>query len=124
MAISSELQTRIKAMASQLRREIFAPSGLPPQGTKFTELEDRACEVGDAMTRALLETTLQEQQAAVPSGPVECGLCGRSAVEDELEPRLVTTRRGDVAWQERKYYCKHCRKAFFPSVARLGHSSG
>jgi predicted SprT family Zn-dependent metalloprotease len=117
MTIRKQLQDRIEEMASELRRELWA-SGVPTRGTKFTQIEDDACAVGDALARALVGQGLEQQSVEHAAGPCECAVCGRSAEGDDLEPRLTTTRRGDVVWRERRYYCKHCRRAFFPSGER------
>jgi len=119
MAISSELHERIKRMATDLRRELWGEKGFPEWGTKFTQIEDDCCAVGDVLARELMGQGLDEQ-AEVEEGPKECGVCGRDGVEDELEPKIITTRRGDVFWRQRKYYCKRCRKALFPSGRRVG----
>jgi hypothetical protein len=120
MTIDQRLQGRIKAMAEELRREMHGPRGAPRWGTKFTEIENTACDIADALARELMSQQLQEQEQEETGGPVECAVCGRHAGEDDLQPRLVTTRRGDVSWRERRYYCKHCRRAFFPSGEGLG----
>lgn len=120
MAISSELHERIKQVAADLRRELWGEKGFPEWGTKFTQIEDECCEVGDVLARELMGQGLDEQTEVIEEGPKECGVCGRDGVEDELEPKIITTRRGDVSWQQRKYYCKRCRKAFFPSGRRVG----
>lgn len=120
MAITSQLQERIRQVAAELRREMWGPKGYPQWGTRFTQIEDECCEVGDALTRELMGQGLDEQGQEIEEGPLECGVCGRHAPEDDLEPRVITTRRGDAVWRERKYYCKRCRKAFFPSVQRAG----
>ena len=122
MAISTDLRKRVKAVAAELRREIYGPLGAPKWGTKFTKIEDTATELGDAIACELIGQSLDEQAGTVDDGsPVVCAVCGRGAKEDDLEPRIIQTRRGDAVWRERKYYCKHCRKAFFPSVERFGH---
>lgn len=121
MAINSDLHDRIKQVAAELRRDLWGEKGCPEWGAKFTQIEDECCEVGDALVRELMGQGLEEQAEVVEEGPVDCGVCGRHAVEDDLEPKIITTRRGDVVWRERKYYCKRCRKAFFPSGGRVGN---
>ena len=120
MAISGELHGRIKQVAAEFRRELWGEKACPERGTKFTQIEDECCEVADALARELMGQGLDEQEEVVEEGPKECGLCGHHAKQDGLEPKIITTRRGDVVWRERKYYCKHCRKAFFPSGRRVG----
>jgi hypothetical protein len=121
MAISRRLQERIRSVAAELRQEVYGTSGVPQWGTKFTEIEDLGVEIGDALACELIGQSVQGQTSKT-EGPqrLECTLCGRSAEEDEVEPRIVRTRRGDVEWLEPKGYCRHCRKAFFPSVPSVG----
>lgn len=122
MAISSELQGRIQEVAADLRREFYGGRGAPVSGTiLFSELEDDACHLGDAIACELMQQVLQEQaDSDHPETSCECSVCGRSGKLDEVQPRVVQTRRGKVKWPEPRYFCKHCRKAFFPSREGLG----
>ena len=125
MAISHELHERIKAFAAELRQEIYGRSGVPQWGTKFTEIEDVGVEIGDAVACALIGQSLQGQaDCHRGTTALVCTVCGRSSEQDEVEPRIVRTRRGETQWQEPKGYCKRCRKAFFPSVASVGDRAG
>jgi hypothetical protein len=88
----------------------------------FEQIEDEACELGDAVAQALMAESLAEQatHGQRESGAC-CPRCHRPATaEPEPEPRLLATRRGEVGWQEPKHYCPRCRQSFFPSVARAG----
>jgi hypothetical protein len=121
MAISQQLHERIKAVAAELRREIYGVSGAPQWGTRFTEIEDVGVEIGDAVACAMVSQSLQGQAAQADGNAARvCAVCGRHGHEHEVEPRIVQTRRGETQWQEPKGYCKHCRKAFFPSVEGPG----
>jgi len=42
----------------------------------FAEREERACDLGDGLTRALLEEHLGADDAADPEVEVDCPLCG------------------------------------------------
>ena len=119
--MNKQLHDRIKAMAAELRQEIYGASGAPRWGTKFTEIEDAGVEVGDALARELIGQELEAQAAeAVSASALACTVCSRDGEKDDVEPRVVQTRRGDAVWREPKGLCKHCRKAFFPSIASLG----
>jgi hypothetical protein len=121
MAISQELHERIKVFAAELRQGIYGESGAPQWGTRFTEIEDVGVEIGDAVACAMVSQSLQGQAAQADGQVVHvCAVCGRRGEEHEVEPRIVQTRRGETQWQEPKGYCKHCRKAFFPSVEGPG----
>ena len=85
----------------------------------FAQREDRACELGDALTRRLLEEHLAADELADPDGQVDCPICGRpvacaSPNEMELQPRQVRTKRGPIDYERAARRCKHCRRVFFP----------
>ena len=82
MAMNEQLHDRIKAMAAELRQEIYGPSGTPRWGTKFTEIEDAGVEVGDALARELIGQGLEAQAAeAVSASALACTVCGRERRE-------------------------------------------
>jgi hypothetical protein len=85
----------------------------------FAQREERACELGDALTRRLLEEHLAADEEADPGDAVDCPFCGRpvscEAPETvELEKRQVRTRRGPVEFERAARYCRLCRRVFFP----------
>ena len=85
----------------------------------FEQREDRACELGDALTRRLLEEHLAADEAADPDEQAECPICGRpvpcqSPQKVEMENRRVQTRRGAVEFERAARHCTHCRRVFFP----------
>ena len=85
----------------------------------FAQREDRACELGDALTRRLLEEHLAADETTDPGEEVDCPICGRavpceSPEKVELEKRRVQTRRGAVEFERAARRCKPCRRVFFP----------
>ena len=85
----------------------------------FEQREERACELGDALTRLLLEEHLAADDMADPGVEVACPFCGRpvpcEAPEDvELQNRQVRTRRGSVDYERAARRCEPCRRVFFP----------
>jgi hypothetical protein len=122
MANSIELRGRIQEVADQLRRAFYGGRGAPISGEiLFEELEEDACQLGDAIARELMQQVLQAQaEDDHPETRCECSVCRRDGKLDEVKPRVVQTRRGEVTWREPRYFCKHCRKAFFPSREGLG----
>ena len=114
---------RIAAMAVELRRELWGPKGYPPWGTKFVEIEEKTGEVGDALACALLSRGLQEQAEAEGHVAGKRGGCGEPIPLEESAGRLLQAKRGEAVWQESYGRCRRCRKAFFPSLPRLGNRS-
>lgn len=116
MSLRPEVRQRVEALAGELRQLLYGETGAPKWGTKFVALEEEACEVGDEVTRCLLSQALQEQAEQAAIDPARsCAVCGRDSPGDEIEPRVVQTRRGEVTWREPKHYCRKCRRDFFPS---------
>jgi len=85
----------------------------------FAEREERACELGDALTRQLLKEHIVAEESREPGEVVDCPICGRPVACDatekiELETRRVKTRRGEIDYERAARRCKHCRRIFFP----------
>lgn len=120
MAMTPELRRRLVACVRAYEAERGEKKSV--DDLRFAELEDEACELGDAVAAALMEEALAEQAASRSRrAAAPCPHCGRPAPpEEEPEPRRVQTRRGEVRWREPKHYCRSCRQAFFPSVPRAG----
>jgi hypothetical protein len=123
----AELQHLIQGVAKNFVERVYGPQGMP-WGTQFTELEEIAVQIGQAVSRAMCNQALQQQalqqqalqqqaHEATPSVCPDCGQAGQPAVP---EPRLLTTRAGETHWQEPQHYCRHCRRSFFPSVEEPG----
>ena len=123
MAISTQLQEQIKAVATELRKELWGPKGYPPWGTKFVEIEEKTGEVGDALACALLSEGLPEQAEAAGHEAGKCSGCGEPIPLEEIAGRLLQAKRGEAVWQESYGRCQRCRKAFFPSLPSLGDRS-
>jgi len=100
-------------------------AGQPAGGlVTFTEREDRACEVTDALARWLLEEHLSLDDEADPGVQVDCPICGGpvrydSPQQAELEIRGLKTRRGKIEYERAARRCGRCRKVFFPLDDRL-----
>lgn len=118
MAISRQLGSRIAEMARGLVLEQRSQEGQEVlAGKRFIEMEDEACEVADALAAEVIRLQLEQQAAQVPPEKSACcPACGRAGRREPPEPRRLQTRRGEVGWEEPKFYCLHCRKSFFPSV--------
>jgi hypothetical protein len=118
---AAEVQDRIARFAQELMTEVYGNKGYPEWGTLFSTIEELGVQVGDAVCREVVRLSVSGQAGTPPEEPV-CPTCGRHCDPRDPEPRVLMTRRGEVAWQEPQCHCKHCRRAFFPAVERLGHS--
>ncbi|MCX5653182.1 MAG: hypothetical protein NTY65_00805 [Planctomycetota bacterium] len=123
MALNEKLRDRIRAFSAELRREVYGPQGYPAWGTKFIDIENQTGEVGDAIACEMLSQGLREQAKAAGHRDGKCH-CGEPIPLEEIAGRLLQAKRGEAQWQETFGQCKRCRKAFFPSVASVGHRAG
>ena len=112
MASSSELTRRIEEFARQLSEEFGEVDAA--EGVCWLEaLENRAVEVGDAVSAALIA----RQSGKRPSIDEEeaCPQCGKRGHAVGDRERELISRRGAVTITDPEYYCPCCRKAFFPA---------
>ena len=124
MAVDNELRERIRAIARELRQPLWGSKGYPAWGTKFTEIEEKTADVGDALACELLSLGLREQAEIEGHTAGKCSGCGASIPIEEIAARLLQAKRGEALWQESYGRCKRCRKAFFPSLPGFGHRAG
>lgn len=84
----------------------------------FDEMELAANAIGDRVSAKVLQRSVnrgETQQAEQPEA-CRCPKCNSPGKQlDEPDPRLVETLRGEVQWNEDEYFCRKCRKSFFPS---------
>lgn len=116
----AELQNLIHGVAKNFVERVYGPQG-PAWGTQFSDLEELAVQIGQAVSRQMLDQALQRQAAEpAPAEDQVCPSCGDPVACGDPEPRIVTTRAGDAEWQEPHTHCPRCRRSFFPSVEAAG----
>jgi len=114
-------QTLIDGTAKYFIEKLYGPNGMP-WGTRFADLEELSFQLGQAISRAMMDQALTRQGQAVPSEVETCSGCGGPVdPTDDTHPRAVLTRMGTAHWPEPKRYCPRCRAAFFPSDPGIGH---
>ena len=105
-----------------LRGPLRRASAGRDRATGWTDVRGLAGALGDEMARQLIESNVQEQADDWPEEELgECPECGGPAHKAPDQPRVLTTTRGEVAWNERVGHCIRCRRAFFPSEPSVGH---
>jgi hypothetical protein len=95
----------------------------------FAEREDRACEVGDELTRWLMAEHLALDPTGGTSVERDCPICGgpvryESSGQAEQELREFQTRRGKIQYRRAAARCPRCRKIFFPAGRAFGSGDG
>jgi len=121
MTIAEKMERRIQEISVELCREMYGQDECPPLGTRFSQIEDDAVAVADAIGREVMQNLLAKQAQQVPQTQLPCPDCGgpcERREKDVGQKRL--TRRGDVEWPEPEYYCSKCRRSFFPGDRRSG----
>ena len=88
MAIDQQLRDRIKVAAKELRQDLWGPKGYPAWGTKFTEMEDKTADVGDALACELLSLGLEEQAEVEGHVAGKCSGCGEPIPIEQIAGRL------------------------------------
>lgn len=118
---SEELRKRRREFQEEAGRAFDEMLGSDGQNglVTFAEREERACELGDALTRRLLEEHLGADDAADPGAQVDCPICGGpvpcdAPEEAAMQKREVQTRRGKVDYERAARRCSRCRRIFFP----------
>ena len=86
----------------------------------FTQREDRACEVGDELSRWLMAEHLALDPTGATSVERDCPLCGgpmryESPEQAQQEVREFQTRRGKIEYRRAAARCPRCRRIFFPA---------
>jgi hypothetical protein len=116
----AEVRHYLHGVAKSLVDRLYGPDG-PPLGTSLSSLEGAIGSVRSVLTEHMLHLALSRQSVACAAGPPDslaCPSCQRPTGPDDPDPRDVTTAVGQARWLEPRRFCKACRKAFFPSVAR------
>ena len=114
-------QTLIHGVAKYFLEKVYGPDGMP-WGTQFADLEELSVQIGQAMSRSMIDQALARQAQSVPPEAETCSGCGgRVKALEDTEPRAVLTRVGTAHWDEPKRYCPKCRAAFFPSDPSTGN---
>jgi hypothetical protein len=114
MELSAAKRRRLEEIAREVKEIVggcLHPDGRP---MTFAELEDECIEAGDVLTAAMLQERVTGRQP--PEQAPCCPTCDREGKLGPDEPRVLQTDRGEVSWMEPTYYCRHCRRSFFPSL--------
>ena len=115
--VVEDLKSRLEGMAKNLVLEVYGAEGMP-WGTPFSELEDVSIELGQCLSRMIMEAAAGRQADQTFQAPPEyevCPACGQPVGEAKSRSRRLTTRAGEVRWDEAQRYCRKCRRSFFPS---------
>lgn len=118
--MDSHLKAKVKTVTLKLARE--EQERLRAAGTMI-ELEELVCEIGDEVTKQLLQLEMTERSdEAAEATTNACPDCGDCCSQAEPKQRQLTSLRGEIHYHEPSFYCPACRRSFFPDSRRNGTS--
>ena len=112
------IRARVREMVEGLAREY--QKELAAAGT-LLDLEELTAEIGDEFGRQLCENELLDRaRRASIAGHGECPECGSLCPRGEPEPTVLQGLRGQLSFSQPSYFCRRCRRSFFPSGGSPG----
>ena len=112
------MRTRVREMVENLAREYQRE--LAAAGT-LVALEELTAEIGDEFGRQLCENELLGRaKRAANVEQCECPECGLLCPRGKPEPLLLQGLRGELALSQPSYFCRRCRRSFFPVDRSFG----
>ena len=115
MSLSARQRQRLVEMSGELREMLGGCTHADGCPKTFAELEDECVEAADLLAAVTLQLRAGERE--LPEDACRCPECQRPGERlPDAEQRLLQADCGDVAWQEPAFYCRRCRRSFFPSV--------
>lgn len=112
--MDDRIRQRLRGFVDQLLTEEKASLR---KARTLLEIENLATEVGDELTLMLASGDLAERAEQMGAESEHaCPDCGRMcAVEEDREPLILQSRRGEIEYSEPRCHCRSCRRDFFPS---------
>lgn len=114
----ADVRPYLDGVAKSLTDRLFGPTG-PPLGTSLSSIEEAIDSIRSSLGERILHLTLSRQSSACSDAPDDfsfCPSCRNPTHARDPEPRSVSTSVGQANWLEPHFFCRKCRKAFFPSV--------
>ena len=117
MAISAKNRARVEELATELFELLggrYKPDG---KSKTFDEIELETTELGDLITSLAIQNSVAEQM--LEENCARCPKCdrlGKKLDPDDDEAMVLQTARGEVEWMTEGYFCRRCRRSFFPSA--------
>ena len=116
MKLSAAQRDRLDKIVEELQEIVGGWSHPNGKAKTFAELEEECIGIGDLLTAAVLQQRVGQRQMS--AGTCSCPTCNQlGELLPDDEARLLQTDRGEVTWVESAYYCRRCRRSFFPSVS-------
>ncbi len=114
MGLSATDRKRLQELGGEIRKILGGAIRNDGKPKTFDELERDSIEVGDLIASAMLEANVCNGEES--SGACRCPKCNRLCPRcEDVEARVLQADRGEVSWLEAEYFCRRCRRSFFPS---------
>jgi len=117
--VDAKVAERLGDIAAQIRELLYGERGCPDWGTKFSQVEQECCAVGEELSRLLMAQGMQRQAEKTPPQALEVP-SGEPVQRAGTTDRSVQTPVGEVTWAEPTTYLPQSEKAFFPSGQSVG----
>lgn len=115
MGLSASKRERLRQIAAEVQEILGGCVHADGRPMTFSELEDECIEAGDLLTAGVLERRVTQRET--PQNEGGCPSCQRAGARlPDDEVRVLQTDRGEVGWMEPAFYCRWCRRSFFPSL--------
>lgn len=111
-----QMKEDLKAFAQQFAAKHRAKLGA---AVTLRELEALTVQVGDELSRQVTEVEMQRRSSG-PAQQESCPDCGEVCQLAEMEPVVLQGVRGEVCYTQPRYYCRRCRRSFFPDGGPSG----
>jgi len=118
--MDAQKQARAGELMEELAELLSSAENHDGSWKTLDQIEIAANDVGDQFSTLLAQKTIDQSKAAKPAA-VQCPKCSQPGCRlDEPDPRVVQIARGEIQWNEDEYFCRKCRKSFFPSDGPIG----
>lgn len=121
--MDAQKQARADQLVEELANLLAEAENTDGSFKTFDQMEIAANEVGDRVSQRLAQKSL-DRSLGKKQEASRCPKCDQPGCRlEDPDPRIIQTSRGEVQWNEDEYFCRKCRKAFFPSDGPLGIKS-
>jgi hypothetical protein len=104
----------VEVLAREHQEELAAAGTL-------VDLEELTGKIGDEFARQLCESELVSRaRQAADAEQSECPECGSLSPRGQPEPVVLQGLRGEAGYNQPSYFCRRCRRSFFPAGRSFG----
>jgi uncharacterized protein with PIN domain len=119
-SMDAQKQARADELVEELANLLAEAENQDGSFKTFDQMEIAANKVGDQVSERLAQKSLDHSLHKKTESP-RCPKCDQPGCRlEDPDPRVIQTSRGEVQWNEDEYFCRKCRRAFFPSDGSLG----